>query len=159
MLHLAEHRPRFDFVRTVISFSGWLVGIERSSRARGTHDLARVRRGRSPRPTNHRHSKKPELGVGLISVETWICVVKSVWPNVGGCVLWYNWRMKMKRKLGFFGAGKMAEGIVQAVAAVGTMPLGSIVMAETFPARAAEMAKRYGVQTTPDATVENNAGI
>ena len=24
-------------------------------------------------------------------------------------------------------------------------------MAETFPARAAEMAKRYGVQTTPDA--------
>jgi len=65
--------------------------------------------------------------------------------------LWYNWRMKMKSKLGFFGAGKMAEGIVQAVAAVGTMPLGSVVMAETFPARAAEMAKRYGVQTTPDA--------
>ena len=59
--------------------------------------------------------------------------------------------MKMKRKLGFFGAGKMAEGIVQAVAADGTMPLGSVVMAETFPARAAEMAKRYGVQTTPDA--------
>ena len=55
--------------------------------------------------------------------------------------------MKMKRKLGFFGAGKMAEGIVQAVAAVGTMPLGSVVMAETFPARATEMAKRYGVQT------------
>ena len=65
--------------------------------------------------------------------------------------LWYNLRMKMKRKLGFFGAGKMAEGIVQAVAADGTMPLGSVVMAETFPARAAEMAKRYGVQTTPDA--------
>ena len=65
--------------------------------------------------------------------------------------LWYNWRMKMKSKLGFFGAGKMAEGIVQAVAAVGTMPLGSVVMAETFPARSAEMAKRYGVQTTPDA--------
>ena len=59
--------------------------------------------------------------------------------------------MKMKRKLGFFGAGKMAEGIVQAVAAVGTMSLESVVMAETFPARAAEMAKRYGVQTTPDA--------
>ena len=65
--------------------------------------------------------------------------------------LWYNLRMKMKRKLGFFGAGKMAEGIVQAVAADGTMPLESVVMAETFPARAAEMAKRYGVQTTPDA--------
>ena len=65
--------------------------------------------------------------------------------------LWYNLRMKMKRKLGFFGAGKMAEGIVQAVAADGTMPLGCVVMAETFPARAAEMAKRYGVQTTPDA--------
>ena len=65
--------------------------------------------------------------------------------------LWYNLRMKMKRRLGFFGAGKMAEGIVQAVAAVGTMPLGRVVMAETFPARAAEMAKRYGVQTTPDA--------
>ena len=65
--------------------------------------------------------------------------------------LWYNLRMKMKRRLGFFGAGKMAEGIVQAIAAVGTMPLGRVVMAETFPARAAEMAKRYGVQTTPDA--------
>ena len=71
--------------------------------------------------------------------------------NPDRCVLWYNWRMKMKRKLGFFGAGKMAEGIVQAVAADGTMPLRSVVMAETFPARAAEMAKRYGVQTTPDA--------
>jgi len=59
----------------------------------------------------------------------------------------------MKRKLGFFGAGKMAEGIVQAVAAAGTCRLADVVMAETFPPRAAEMAKRYGVQTTPDAHV------
>lgn len=57
----------------------------------------------------------------------------------------------MKRKLGFFGAGKMAEGIVQAVAAAGTFALDDVVMAETYPPRAKEMAKRYGVQVTPDA--------
>ena len=55
----------------------------------------------------------------------------------------------MKRTLGFFGAGKMAEGIVQAVAASGTFELGSVVMAETCQPRAEEMAKRYGVKTSP----------
>ena len=59
----------------------------------------------------------------------------------------------MKRTLGFFGAGKMAEGIVQAVAAAGTFELKDVVMAETCPPRAKEMAKRYGVKTTPDAAV------
>ena len=56
----------------------------------------------------------------------------------------------MKNKLGFFGAGKMAEGIVQAVAAAGTFDLREIVMAETYRPRALEMAKRYGVRTVPD---------
>lgn len=65
--------------------------------------------------------------------------------------MWYNWRMK--RTLGFFGAGKMAEGIVQAVAAAGTFELKDVTMAETYPPRAKEMAKRYGVKTTPDAAV------
>lgn len=55
----------------------------------------------------------------------------------------------MKRTLGFFGAGKMAEGIVQAVATSGTFELGSVVMAETYQPRAEEMAKRYGVKTSP----------
>ena len=59
----------------------------------------------------------------------------------------------MKRTLGFFGAGRMAEGIVQAVAAAGTFELKDVVMAETCPPRAKEMAKRYGVKTTPDAAV------
>ena len=59
----------------------------------------------------------------------------------------------MKRTLGFFGAGKMAEGIVQAVAAAGTFELKDVVMAETYPPRAKEMAKRYGVKTSPDAAV------
>ena len=47
----------------------------------------------------------------------------------------------MKKKLGFFGAGKMAEGIVQAVAAAGAYDLREVVMAETYPPRAKEMAK------------------
>ena len=57
----------------------------------------------------------------------------------------------MKNRLGFFGAGKMAEGIVQAVSAAGAFPLEDVAMAETFPPRAKEMAKRYGVRVTPDA--------
>ena len=56
----------------------------------------------------------------------------------------------MKKKLGFFGAGKMAEGIVQAVAAAGTYNLEEIVMAESYQPRAKEMAKRYRVKTSPD---------
>ena len=59
----------------------------------------------------------------------------------------------MKRTLGFFGAGKMAEGIVQAVSTAGLFALKDVVMAETCLARAKEMAKRYGVKTSPDASV------
>ena len=62
----------------------------------------------------------------------------------------------MKRTLGFFGAGKMAEGIVQALAAAGTIDLKDVIMAETCAPRAREMAKRYGVKTTPDARVVAN---
>lgn len=65
--------------------------------------------------------------------------------------MWYNYRMK--RTLGFFGAGKMAEGIVQALAAGGAIDLKDVVMAETCAPRAREMAKRYGVKVTPDARV------
>lgn len=57
----------------------------------------------------------------------------------------------MNKTLGFFGAGKMAEGIVQAVAAAGKFGLKDVVMAETYPPRAKEMAKRYGVKTVLDA--------
>lgn len=57
----------------------------------------------------------------------------------------------MNKTLGFFGAGKMAEGIVQAVSAAGKFDLGDVVMAETCPPRAREMAKRYGVKTVSDA--------
>jgi pyrroline-5-carboxylate reductase len=56
----------------------------------------------------------------------------------------------MKKKLGFFGAGKMAEGIVQAVAATGNYDLKDVVMAESYQPRAKEMAKRYRVKTVPD---------
>lgn len=56
----------------------------------------------------------------------------------------------MKKKLGFFGAGKMAEGIVQAIAAVGSYDLKEVVMAESHQPRAKEMAKRYRVKTVPD---------
>lgn len=52
----------------------------------------------------------------------------------------------MKKTIGFFGAGKMAEGIVQAVAAAGGFDLTGIVMAETCPPRAKEMSKRYRVK-------------
>ena len=56
----------------------------------------------------------------------------------------------MKKKLGFFGAGKMAEGIVQAVAVAGSYDLKEVVMAESYQPRAKEMAKRYRVKTVPD---------
>ena len=48
-------------------------------------------------------------------------------------------------KLGFFGAGKMAEGILSAVE-----DKTSVIMAETCEARAVEMTKRYRVVTTDD---------
>jgi len=48
-------------------------------------------------------------------------------------------------KIGFLGAGKMAEGILAALA-----DKSGVVMAERVEARAAELAKKYGVETTPD---------
>lgn len=49
-------------------------------------------------------------------------------------------------KIGFLGAGKMAEGILSAIA-----DKGGVVMAEKVEARAKELARRYGVATTGDA--------
>ena len=48
-------------------------------------------------------------------------------------------------KIGFFGAGKMAEGILSAIPGK-----KGVVMAEKVPARAAELKKRYGVKVTDD---------
>ena len=48
-------------------------------------------------------------------------------------------------KIGFFGAGKMAEGILSAIA-----DKKGVVMAEKVPARAAELKKKYGVKVTDD---------
>ena len=45
--------------------------------------------------------------------------------------------------IGFFGAGKMAEGILQAVP-----DKRNVIMAERVPARAKELKKRYGVAVT-----------
>ena len=55
----------------------------------------------------------------------------------------------MKAKLGFFGAGKMAEGILAAASLAPGFDPSAVLMAEKVPARAAEMAKKYGVRTTP----------
>jgi len=52
-------------------------------------------------------------------------------------------------KLGFLGAGKMAEGILQAVLAE-RVAARDVVMAEKCPARADEMSARYGVKVVPD---------
>lgn len=57
----------------------------------------------------------------------------------------------MKTSLGFFGAGKMAEGILAAAALQKNFNPASVLMAEKIPARAQELAKKYGVRTTPDA--------
>lgn len=59
--------------------------------------------------------------------------------------------MKQKIKLGFFGAGKMAEGILAAAAQTPDFDPATVLMAEKLPARAAELAKKYGVNTTADA--------
>jgi pyrroline-5-carboxylate reductase len=50
-----------------------------------------------------------------------------------------------KYKLGFFGAGKMAEGILSAVS-----DKSGVIMAEKVAARAAELEKKYSVKTVPD---------
>ncbi len=57
----------------------------------------------------------------------------------------------MKTTLGFFGAGKMAEGILAAAACQPGFDPQTVLMAEKIPARAKELAKRYHVRTTPDA--------
>ena len=56
----------------------------------------------------------------------------------------------MKKIIGFYGAGKMAEGIVQAIAAAEVFDLRSVVMAESYLPRAKEMAKLYKVKTVSD---------
>lgn len=48
-------------------------------------------------------------------------------------------------KIGFFGAGKMAEGILSAVE-----DKSQVIMAEKIPERAAELAKKYSVVVTDD---------
>ena len=52
-------------------------------------------------------------------------------------------------KIGFMGAGKMAEGILQAMLSECASPK-DIIMAEKNPARAQEMSVRYGVKVTDD---------
>ena len=49
-------------------------------------------------------------------------------------------------KIGFFGAGKMAEGILSAIE-----DKGGVLMAEKVAERAAELSRKYGVETTADA--------
>ena len=48
-------------------------------------------------------------------------------------------------KIGFFGAGKMAEGILSAIE-----DKKGVVMAEKVAERAAELRRKYGVATTAD---------
>ena len=57
----------------------------------------------------------------------------------------------MKTDLGFFGAGKMAEGILAAASLAKGFDPRTVLMAEKLPARAKELARRYKVRTTPDA--------
>ena len=54
----------------------------------------------------------------------------------------------MKTAFGFFGAGKMAEGILCAMTRLDGFDPSSVVMAEKVPARARELARKYGVRTT-----------
>ena len=57
----------------------------------------------------------------------------------------------MKTTLGFFGAGKMAEGILAAAACQPGFDPQTVLMAEKVPARAKEIATRCRVRVTPDA--------
>ena len=60
-----------------------------------------------------------------------------------------------KYAIGFFGAGKMAEGILAAVE-----DKSSVIMAEKVPERAAELARRYPVAVTDDlAEVAKSAAL
>ncbi len=56
----------------------------------------------------------------------------------------------MKTAFGFFGAGKMAEGILSAMTRLDGFDPASVIMAEKVPARARELSRKYGVRTTPD---------
>ena len=51
-----------------------------------------------------------------------------------------------KMKIGFIGAGKMAEGILHAIA-----DKSAVIMAESNPERAKEMSGKHGVKVVPDA--------
>ncbi len=57
----------------------------------------------------------------------------------------------MKTKLGFWGAGKMAEGILAAAARMKGFNAKNVLMAEKNPVRAADMASRHGVRVTASA--------
>ncbi len=51
-------------------------------------------------------------------------------------------------KIGFFGAGKMAEGILSAIPC-----MEGVIMAEKLHARAEELSAKYGVRTTGDLSI------
>ena len=58
-------------------------------------------------------------------------------------------------KIGFFGAGKMAEGILSAIP-----DKQAVIMAEKVPVRAKELVKKYGVTVTDDVkTVAKSANL
>ena len=57
----------------------------------------------------------------------------------------------MKTTLGFFGAGKMAEGILAAAMLQKNFDPATVLMAERIPERARELAKKYRVRVTADA--------
>ena len=57
----------------------------------------------------------------------------------------------MKTTLGFFGAGKMAEGILAAASLAKGFDPQTVLMAEKLPARAKELARKYKVRVTADA--------
>lgn len=56
----------------------------------------------------------------------------------------------MKTTIGFFGAGKMAEGILSAMTNLKDFDPSAVLMAEKVPARAKELSKKYKVRTTDD---------
>jgi pyrroline-5-carboxylate reductase len=56
----------------------------------------------------------------------------------------------IKTKIGFLGAGKMAEGILAAAALEKNYNPESVLMAEKIPERAKELSKKYHVRTTGD---------
>lgn len=55
-------------------------------------------------------------------------------------------------KIGFWGAGKMAEGILAAALKAGIAPQ-DVTMAEKSPSRAAELAQKYGVNITDNCRI------